>query len=78
LFTADYSDCLGGNSLINVTSFEVAGYKNQMTVAFHLGGNRYLVKEDIMMLLDVCACSKSRLELTCHESQLPLLGSSSS
>lgn len=55
LYTADYGDCLGGNSLINVTRFEVAYYKDNMTVAFHLGGATHLSKDSIMMFLGVYA-----------------------
>ncbi|KAF2629662.1 TRP-domain-containing protein [Macroventuria anomochaeta] len=64
LFTADYGDCLGGSSLINVTRFEAAYYKDNMTVAFHLGGYTDLAKEDIMMFLGVYAYGESRFELT--------------
>ncbi|PQE05015.1 transient receptor potential ion channel protein [Rutstroemia sp. NJR-2017a BBW] len=40
LFTGDFGDCMGGQSLINVTTFDAAYYKDNMTVLFHLGGKK--------------------------------------
>ena len=34
LYTGDFGDCLGGQSLINVTSFDAAYYADNMTVLF--------------------------------------------
>jgi hypothetical protein len=48
LFTGDFGDCMGGQSLINVTTFDAAYYKDNMTVLFHLGGNTNLQNESIM------------------------------
>jgi ML-like domain len=47
LYTQDFGDCQGG-SLINVTRFDAAYYKDNMTVLFHLGGTTALANEDIM------------------------------
>lgn len=64
LYTADYGDCLGGNSLINVTRFEAAYYKDNMTVAFHLGGTTHLTNDDVMIYLGVYAYGEPRFQLT--------------
>lgn len=47
LYTGDYGDCLGGSS-INVTRFDAAYYKDNMTILFHLGGVTALRNESIM------------------------------
>jgi len=48
LFTGDYGDCLGGESLFNVTKFDAALYADNFTVLFHLHGTTNLAKEDVM------------------------------
>lgn len=63
LYTADYGDCLG-ESLINVTRFDAAYYKDNMTVLFHLEGQTALASESIMMSIGVYAYGESRFELT--------------
>ena len=47
LYTQDYGDCMGG-SLFNVTRFDAAYYKDNMTIMFHLGGETSLKNESIM------------------------------
>ena len=47
LYTKDYGDCMGG-SLVNVTRFDAAYYKDNMTIVFHLGGETALNNETIM------------------------------
>lgn len=47
LYTQNFGDCLG-NSLINVTRFDAAYYKDNMTVLFHLEGNTALANESLM------------------------------
>jgi hypothetical protein len=63
LYTADYGDCLG-ESVINVTRFDAAYYRDNMTVLFHLGGETALISEDVMMSIGVYAYGESRFELT--------------
>lgn len=63
LYTADFGDCLG-ESLINVTRFDAAYYRDNMTVLFHLEGETALISEDIMMSIGVFAYGESRFELT--------------
>lgn len=47
LYTGNFGDCLGP-SAINVTRFDAAYYKDNMTVLFHLEGNT-AVKNDSLM-----------------------------
>ncbi|KAF2830011.1 TRP-domain-containing protein [Ophiobolus disseminans] len=63
LYTADFGDCRGG-SLINVTRFDAAYYRDNMTVLFHLEGESALHREDIMMSIGVYAYGESRFALT--------------
>jgi hypothetical protein len=63
LYTADYGDCLG-ESAINVTRFDAAYYKDNMTIIFHLEGETALRREDIMMNIGVFAYGESRFDLT--------------
>ncbi|KAF1978247.1 TRP-domain-containing protein [Bimuria novae-zelandiae CBS 107.79] len=63
LYTKDYGDCMGG-SLINVTRFDAAYYKDNMTILFHLGGETALKNESIMMNIGVYAYGESRFDLT--------------
>ena len=63
LYTGNFGDCLGG-SLINVTRFDAAYYKDNMTVQFHLAGNSDLRSEALMMYIGVFAYGESRFDLT--------------
>ena len=50
LYTHNFGDCMG-NSLINVTRFDAAYYKDNMTVLFHLAGNSALTNQSLMRTL---------------------------
>lgn len=50
LYTQNFGDCLG-DSLINVTRFDAAYYKDNMTVLFHLEGNTAVANESLMRKL---------------------------
>lgn len=50
LYTADFGDCMGSSS-INVTRFDAAYYKDNMTVLFHLAGDSTLKNESIMSMV---------------------------
>jgi hypothetical protein len=63
LYTADYGDCLG-KSAINVTRFDAAYYKDNMTIIFHFEGETGLREEDVMMNIGVFAYGESRFFLT--------------
>lgn len=49
LYTQNFGDCLG-NSEINVTRFDAAYYKDNMTVLFHLEGNTAMTNESLMSM----------------------------
>lgn len=50
MYTQNFGDCQG-DSLINVTRFDAAYYKDNMTVLFHLEGNSALANENLMCKL---------------------------
>lgn len=63
LYTKNFGDC-SGNSLINVTRFDAAYYKDNMTVLFHLEGNTNVANESLMMYIGVFAYGEDRFDLT--------------
>jgi hypothetical protein len=48
LFTGDFGDCLGGQSLLNVTKYDTGLYYDNSTIVFHLDGTTSLQSEDVM------------------------------
>lgn len=63
LYTQNYGDCLG-NSQVNVTRFDAAYYKDNMTVLFHLAGNTAIQNESLVLYIGVFAYGESRFDLT--------------
>ncbi|KAF2017292.1 TRP-domain-containing protein, partial [Aaosphaeria arxii CBS 175.79] len=63
IYTGDYASCMSGGSF-EVTRFDAAYYKDNMTVMFHLGGSSKLNNESIMMFIGVYAYGESRFDLT--------------
>ena len=63
LYTANFGDCLGSSS-VNVTRFDAAYYKDNMTVLFHLAGNSAITNDSVMMYIGVYAYGESRFDLT--------------
>lgn len=63
LYTGQFGDCLGGQSLINVTSFDAAYYADNMTVLFHLSGTTNIRDESVMMYISVDAYGEDRFDL---------------
>lgn len=49
LYTNHFGDCQG-DSLINVTRFDAAYYRDNMTILFHLAGNTALTNESLMRM----------------------------
>lgn len=47
LYTGDFADCTGDSS-VNITRFDAAYYRDNMTIVFHLGGASALKNETIM------------------------------
>lgn len=48
LYTGNFGDCMGGQSLLNLTSFDAAYYADNMTVLFNLAGTTSLRNESLM------------------------------
>ena len=48
LYTGNFGDCLGGQSLFNVTKFDAAYYADNMTVLFHIDGSTSIKNESLM------------------------------
>ncbi|KAF1808245.1 TRP-domain-containing protein [Eremomyces bilateralis CBS 781.70] len=63
LYTGDFGDCMGSSSLVKVTRFDAAFYKDNMTVVFHLQGSTTLAKEAVMMYIGVSAYGETRFQL---------------
>lgn len=62
LYTGNFGDCLG-DSTINVTRFDAAYYKDNMTVLFHLAGNTGVANDSLMMSISVFAYGEDRFSL---------------
>ncbi|KAL0937934.1 trp-like ion channel [Colletotrichum truncatum] len=63
LYTGDFGDCLGGQSLFNITKFDAAYYADNMTVQFHLDGTTNIRNESLMMHMNVEAYGETRFEM---------------
>lgn len=61
LYTGDFGDCLGGQSLLNVTKFDAAFYYDNSTVLFHLDGTTNIRNEAVMRRRTSPSCGNSRL-----------------
>jgi hypothetical protein len=55
LYTGKFGDCLGGNSLVDVTGFDAAYYADNMTVMFHLTGTTKIKHDNIMGMAQTLA-----------------------
>lgn len=64
LYTGDFYDCMGGESLFNITKFDVAYYADNLTVLFHLDGTTNIRKEDIMLHILLEAYGENRFNMT--------------
>ncbi|EME48537.1 hypothetical protein DOTSEDRAFT_67549 [Dothistroma septosporum NZE10] len=62
LYTDKFGDCMG-DSQINVTRFDAAYYKDNMTVLFHLAGNTGISNDSLMMYIGVYAYGEDRFDL---------------
>ena len=63
LYTGEFGDCLGGQSLINVTSFDAAYYADNMTVLFHIEGTTNIQNDTIMLIISVDAYGEGRFDM---------------
>ncbi|KAL1304825.1 hypothetical protein AAFC00_003752 [Neodothiora populina] len=62
LYTGNFGDCMG-SSTVNVTRFDAAYYKDNMTVLFHLQGNTAVANTALMLYIGVFAYGESRFDL---------------
>lgn len=51
LYTRDFADCMNGESLFNVTRFDTAYYRDNLTVLFHMDGSTNIRQESLMCML---------------------------
>ncbi|KAK0656321.1 hypothetical protein B0T16DRAFT_309769, partial [Cercophora newfieldiana] len=64
LYTGDFGDCLGGQSLFNITKFDAAYFADNLTIVFHLDGASNIKNESLMMHISVDAYGSGRFEMT--------------
>ncbi|KAK8093059.1 hypothetical protein PG999_014646 [Apiospora kogelbergensis] len=64
LYSGDFGDCLGGQSLLNVTKLDVSFYFDNSTISWHLNGNTNLQSENLMMHITVDAYGENRFNMT--------------
>lgn len=55
LYTGDFGDCLGGESLFNVTKFDGAYYYDNMTIVLHLDATSNIRNESTMSEQGPCS-----------------------
>lgn len=48
LYTGDYGDCLGGESLFNITRYDTAYYRDGTALLFHLSGVTNVREENVI------------------------------
>ncbi|KAK2600995.1 hypothetical protein N8I77_010480 [Diaporthe amygdali] len=63
LYTGDFGDCLGGQSLFNITKFDAAYYKDNSTVLFHLDGASSIKNESLVMRFSMDAYGENRYQM---------------
>ncbi|KAE8442355.1 hypothetical protein EG329_003426 [Mollisiaceae sp. DMI_Dod_QoI] len=63
LYSGNFGDCMGGQSLINLTSYDAAYYADNMTVLFNLAGTTNLRNESLMLYISVDAYGEDRFDL---------------
>ncbi|KAK3393142.1 hypothetical protein B0H63DRAFT_516344 [Podospora didyma] len=63
LYTGDFGDCLGGQSLFNITKFDAAYYADNLTIVFHLDGTSSIEHENLMMRISVDAYGSNRFDM---------------
>lgn len=62
LYTGDYGDCMGGNSLFSISKFDAAYYADNMTIVLHMDGTSSLRNESLMMRISVDAYGENRFD----------------
>ncbi|KAH7308470.1 hypothetical protein B0I35DRAFT_360720 [Stachybotrys elegans] len=64
LYTRDFDDCMGGNSLFNASKFDAAYYTDNLTVLFHLDGTTNVRDESVIFHLAIEAYGETRYNTT--------------
>lgn len=64
LYTGDFDDCLGDESLFNITKFDAAYYADNLTVLFHLDGTSNIRRENLILHISVEAYGENRFNMT--------------
>ncbi|TPX14456.1 uncharacterized protein E0L32_005420 [Thyridium curvatum] len=64
LYTGDFGDCLGGQSLFNITKLDAAYYTDNSSVIFHLDGTSNLRNESLMVVITLEAYGEERYSQT--------------
>lgn len=62
LYTGNLGDCMGGQSLLNITKFDAAYYQDNATVLFHLDGASSIQNESLVMLFSMDAYGENRFQ----------------
>ncbi|KAH7029449.1 LOW QUALITY PROTEIN: uncharacterized protein B0I36DRAFT_374964 [Microdochium trichocladiopsis] len=60
LYTGDFGDCLGGESLLNITNFDAALYWDNATILLHLDGRTNIRSEEVMLHFSLDTYGESR------------------
>jgi len=63
LYSGNFGDCHGPGSSIQLDRFDVAYYKDNTTIMFHLGGSSRLISESLMLNIEVYAYGLDRFNL---------------
>ncbi|ROV94204.1 hypothetical protein VSDG_05748 [Cytospora chrysosperma] len=63
LYTGNFGDCLGGQSLFNITKFDAAYYTDNSSVLFHLDGTSNIEHEPLMMRFSMNAYGENRFQM---------------
>lgn len=63
LYTGNFGDCLGGQSLFNITKFDAAYYTDNSSVLFHLDGASNIEHEPLMMRFSMNAYGENRFQM---------------
>ncbi|KAI0600693.1 hypothetical protein F4775DRAFT_45343 [Biscogniauxia sp. FL1348] len=64
LYTGNFGDCLGGQSLLNVTKFDAALYYDNSTFLFHLDGTTNIRREDVILYISLNMYGESTFNMT--------------
>ncbi|KAK4177510.1 putative flavin carrier protein 2 precursor [Triangularia setosa] len=70
LYTGDYGDCMGGQSLFSITKFDAAYYADNMTIVLHMDGTSSLRNESLMMRIAVDAYGENRFDMVVNPCNL--------